>query len=517
MKNLDYSKAIQISETAYWVGTYDEKDKFQCNPYLIVIDGKGILIDSGSILHFDELMTKVCSVISLKNITHIIAQHQDPDVCGNISYLADVLQATGNNSYKILTQYRTSLLIKHYGSNLAFEYTDDLPEGKLDLGDGNILQFIHTPYLHAPGAITTYSHKDKILFSSDLFGGVTDNWSLYAGDDYFNDITSFHKEYMPSKDILLYAMTKLGHLDLEMIAPQHGSLMNRKQAIEVIEKFKDFECGLFIDQEFKDELSEAQEKIKEQNETMSAELAMAASFQQTLLPSREMTFCDDNIDFAYFTRPCSQVSGDFIIFENISNVCDVIGMMVIDVMGHGVAAGLATIEVKTIFEEVKLMTESPAETLRLINEKALSLSANGIFLTATYAVFHCRDRKFTIASAGGTPFIHCNHMDETAEVVCLKGLPIGLFEGDEYIIEEKTFDIKEGDSFLLQTDGILECDNEKEESFDRLMTQERIVKHLQENKSSQEVIDGIIEDVTEFKGKDRDFEDDLTLIVFQKR
>ena len=90
MKEIDYKKTVQISEHVYWVGTYDPQDKFQCNAYLILCDGKGIIVDSGSSLFLESLLGKVTQLVSLDNIVSLVAQHQDPDVCGNIFSLKNI-------------------------------------------------------------------------------------------------------------------------------------------------------------------------------------------------------------------------------------------------------------------------------------------------------------------------------------------------------------------------------------------------------------------------------------------
>ncbi|NIS60548.1 MAG: MBL fold metallo-hydrolase, partial [Proteobacteria bacterium] len=315
----------------YWVGTYDPRDKFQCNSYLIVINGKGIIVDPGSVLYFENLISKVAELVDLKDITHIIVQHQDPDVAGNIALLMDAIRARGKETCKIITHKRTSALLRHYGEDLVFEYCDELPEEKLVLGDGYALTFIHTPYLHAPGAIATYFNKDRILFSGDIFGGMVDNWDLYAGENYFQEITSFHKEYMPAKELLLYAMTKFERFDIETIAPQHGSVLNKEQAKAIIEHFRDFECGLYVDQSFRDELSAARKQIEEQNRIMNDELSLAGHFQRTLLPDKDITESDKRIDIAFLFEPCNQVSGDFLIIDKIDD--QHLGILVTDVVG----------------------------------------------------------------------------------------------------------------------------------------------------------------------------------------
>jgi hypothetical protein len=85
---------------------------------------------------------------------------------------------------------------------------------------------VFTPYLHFPGAFTTFDELTGTLFSSDLFGGFTNDDELVAADmSYFEDIRPFHEHYMPSREILAHGMEDLETLPLELIAPQHGKII----------------------------------------------------------------------------------------------------------------------------------------------------------------------------------------------------------------------------------------------------------------------------------------------------
>ena len=110
------------------------------------------------------------------------------------------------------------------------------------------LEFIFTPYAHFPGAFCTYDKKTGIVFSSDLFGGLTKEFSLYAKDvdSYFEAAKPFHKHYMPSKGVLDHALLQVQNTNLEMIAPQHGSIIKKELINPLIEKLKTLECGLYL-------------------------------------------------------------------------------------------------------------------------------------------------------------------------------------------------------------------------------------------------------------------------------
>jgi serine phosphatase RsbU (regulator of sigma subunit) len=514
MEPPDYAKPVKITEHVYWVGTYDPSDKFQCNSYLIVLNGKGIIIDPGSTLYFQSFINKVTQLVELKNISHIILQHQDPDVCGNIARLSDAIRSSGNSSCKIVTHSRTSALVRHYGKNLTFEHSNKLPEQRYILEGGSELKFIHTPYLHAPGAISTYFSTDRILFSGDLFGGETRDWKLFADENYFDEITSFHQEYMPSKELLLFAMTKFERLPMELIAPQHGSVIHGEQAMSLIEAFKDFECGLFIDQSFREELRAAQQKIEEQNRIMNAELAMAAHFQRTLLPDDSILSANRGLDIAYMFKPYSQVSGDFLIIDEIDD--QRLGILVIDVVDHGVTAGLTTMQVRTLFDEYKKSSINPATILRKINDRAFNLDDHDVFLTASYAVYDSGQSRISIASAAGVPVIHYQGNSGAKRIISLISNPIGLCKGEECKFLEKSFTLEENDFIILQTDGLIDCANDKNEPFERLKSLKKFTDQIDKGKSAQQVLDSIIQAANKHKGEDRDFGDDVTIVVVKK-
>jgi len=246
---MDYSKAIEITKNIYWVGIYVNDDVFQCHTYLIVDGDESIIVDSGSMLEFEEVKAKIESVTDLKNIKYIIAHHQDPDVCSNITAFEQAIQ---RDDLLIVTHPRNITLIKHYGIKSSYY---DIEKYDYQLHTKNhSLEFLTTPYAHAPGAFTTYDKKSKILFSSDIFGGLEISWHFWANDDYFKEIKLFHEDYMPSQDILYYALEKFKKLDLEIIAPQHGSLIKKRCIAPLIEKLENLKCGLYIEGSYKDSI-----------------------------------------------------------------------------------------------------------------------------------------------------------------------------------------------------------------------------------------------------------------------
>ncbi len=127
--------------------------------------------------------------------------------------------------------------------NQAF-YLVDANKYKLKFKSGRELSFVPAPYLHFPGAITTYDNETKTLLSGDLFGSMGNSTSIYADEDYMEGMIQFHEHYMPSNDVLRPVMETLLYMEINIIAPQHGSIID-KNIVKYIKTLRDLECGIF--------------------------------------------------------------------------------------------------------------------------------------------------------------------------------------------------------------------------------------------------------------------------------
>lgn len=233
------SRTAEIADGIYWVGGCAQDGGLHCNPYLIVDGDEGVLMDPGSVLDFEDVYENVCSIIPLEKIKYVILHHQDPDFCSAVP-----LFEKAGGTFEVVTHWRTQTIVKYYGIKSKY-YIINENEFKLTLASGRILGFVQTPYLHFPGAITTYDAQTKILFSSDLFGAFSYEWSLYAQDDYLEKMKTFHEHYMPSNSILRPVMEMFLGMDIAMIAPQHGSII-KENIISYIKALRDLECGTLL-------------------------------------------------------------------------------------------------------------------------------------------------------------------------------------------------------------------------------------------------------------------------------
>ncbi|KAA0258009.1 diguanylate cyclase [Deferribacter autotrophicus] len=267
----DHTKPVKIAEDIYWVGHKIENDPFQCHVYLIKNGKESILIDPGSNLTFKDTLYKIEQIIPFSHIKYFICHHQDPDITAALETIKHILN---RDDAQIISHWRAIELIKHYNLNIPFICVE---RNNWELNaNGRKLKFIFTPYLHFPGAFCTYDVKSKILFSSDLFGGFTDEWKIFAEDEsYYDSIAAFHAHYMPSKEILIHSLKKIEELDIEMIAPQHGSIIKKHLIQPIIKRLKNLDCGIFLLTQTSTEI----EKLRKLNKMLSAFLQTMATYK----------------------------------------------------------------------------------------------------------------------------------------------------------------------------------------------------------------------------------------------
>lgn len=233
---------FEIAKNIWWVGHIQENDPFQCHVYLIEQDDQSVLIDPGSKLTFRYTLGKIEKIIPFSHIRYFICHHQDPDITGALPLIDELIN---RNDALLVTHWRAQALIKHYDLKLPFWLVDQ-NDWQLPLVD-RLLKFIFTPYAHFPGAFCTFDSKTQLLFSSDLFGGFTEEFNLFAQDEgYFEALRPFHEHYIPSRDILNYALSQIEAYPVRLIAPQHGSIIPKPLVKPIIDELKKLDCGLFL-------------------------------------------------------------------------------------------------------------------------------------------------------------------------------------------------------------------------------------------------------------------------------
>jgi diguanylate cyclase (GGDEF)-like protein len=240
--NADTSKAVEIADRIWWVGHILADDVFQCHVYLLEQGDQSVLFDPGSRLTFGGTLRKIEQVTSFSNIRYFVCHHQDPDITACLPIIDELIDRP---DAVLVTHWRTHALLRHYAlTRLPFWLVDE-HDWHLNLPDRE-LKFIFTPYAHFPGAICSFDCHTHTLFSSDLFGGFTEQPILIATDEeHFEALRPFHEHYMPSNEILQHALTQIEKYPAQLIAPQHGALIPKPLIAFMTKQLQQLDCGIY--------------------------------------------------------------------------------------------------------------------------------------------------------------------------------------------------------------------------------------------------------------------------------
>ena len=205
---------------------------------------------------------------------------------------------------------------------------------------------------------------------------------------------------------------------------------------------------------------EAREKLL----VLQNELNVAAMIQQSILPER-FSFSDDYTLFGAM-RPASNIGGDF--FDIISLPGNKIGLVIADVSGKGVPAALFMMLSRTVLRSVAVNAADPGEVLSIVNAQLHEDNESCMFVTMIYMVYDPGHNRLEYASGGhDPPLILCD--DGTSfQLDITGGLALGVMPDIEYA--QSSYQLSEGDSVVLYTDGVTEAINQDEEQLgiDRL-------------------------------------------------
>lgn len=246
MFNSELDNAVEIYPNIYWVGTRID-NILNSNTFLIKEGDEAVIIDGGARSDFSTVMMKILQTgIEPKNIKALIYHHYDPDLCGSLSNFLDMCN---NDKLVVISSIKDKPFLSYYIHNSMHYHivTIESLDFKFQLGN-RVLKFVPTPYAHSFGAYTTYDSQSKILFSSDIFGSIYKQKNLFVNikpvcenckytancKERENDtcplegIINFHKIVMPSCKSLRYAINQFKSLDINLVAPQHGFLIDNK-------------------------------------------------------------------------------------------------------------------------------------------------------------------------------------------------------------------------------------------------------------------------------------------------
>nr|WP_225901230.1 PP2C family protein-serine/threonine phosphatase [[Leptolyngbya] sp. PCC 7376] len=261
-----------------------------------------------------------------------------------------------------------------------------------------------------------------------------------------------------------------------------------------------------------------------QKEKQDRELEIASEIQNHLLP-RECPRIS-GLALAAECRNAYRVGGDYYDFipSNYDRVrhqddpklvqCVPWSIVIGDVMGKGVPAGLIMTMTRGMLRAEVLNRHTPAQVLSHLNRVMYpDLDNSHRFVTLFYSEYDPVSRKLSFCNAAHHPPLLWRAQTDTIEQLDTWGMLIGLDMDSKY--EEGEVTLEPGDIILYYTDGFTDAVNAHGDRFDEANLYESFQTACRTHNNPNEIVDALFKKVSQFTYPKIRNSDDMTLVVVQ--
>jgi sigma-B regulation protein RsbU (phosphoserine phosphatase) len=282
------------------------------------------------------------------------------------------------------------------------------------------------------------------------------------------EVLKILKEDKPLKYIPVIVVTSKSedrYIALEMGAEDFLSkpidVIELKLKVNNLLKLKKFnDLQKFFNEKLEEEIAKKEKQLRE-FALIEQELQLAREIQQRLIPKKYPTNSKLEIFGNYISA--SQVGGDYLdVFLTDSKEYTV--FIIADVSGHGFASALVSMQFRSLarIELMKGSEDFGAEVERVNSVFSKDNEDSNMFITALFLRYHHKTSTMESVNAGHYDPLGTDKLIHTDET---KGIPIGILADAKYQVIWSPFN--SGDTLLLYTDGILECENIDGEPFEK--------------------------------------------------
>jgi serine phosphatase RsbU (regulator of sigma subunit) len=249
-----------------------------------------------------------------------------------------------------------------------------------------------------------------------------------------------------------------------------------------------------------------------QKERLDQEMRAARTIQQQLLPVVPTHL--PGLEVLAYCTPAREVAGDYYDFLPITDT--MMGVLIADVAGKGLAAGLYMAQLKVIVQSLSHLHHEPRAFLRAVNRIVSRNIDPRSFITMTYGVIDLERRELTFARAGHAPLMRLARGGREVETFAPDGMVVGLTIDDgemfESVLEQRTVALAAGDLLVWFTDGITEAMTSGHECYGEARLADFIRRHA--DAPLGDLRTALEQELDAFTGH-ADPHDDMTMILLR--
>ena len=244
----------------------------------------------------------------------------------------------------------------------------------------------------------------------------------------------------------------------------------------------------------------------EERRRLESELELSQVVQRALLPQQMPNI--KGVELAAFSRPSEIIGGDYFDFFQFRDGTH--GLVIADVSGHGVSAGMLMSSLQMAIRTMAPETDSPGEILERINRFYIHNINFTTFVTVFLARFDPASLTMTYVNAGHNPPAIRRRRDSVVDWLRPTAPAIGLAE--DFHPRMEVVEFSEGDSLLLYTDGVTEVLDLRNEQFGT----ERLAELVQQNadRPAPDLLQAVRQAMNAFGGN-RPLMDDVTMVALK--
>lgn len=245
-------------------------------------------------------------------------------------------------------------------------------------------------------------------------------------------------------------------------------------------------------------------------EKLDRELEIGSEIQARLLPHA----CPrvEGIALAARSLSADRVGGDYYDFIPITSTSKW-GIVIGDVMGKGVPAGLLMTMTRGMLRAGVLRKDPPAEVLRHLNHVIYAdLENSSRFVTLFYSEYDPTTRTLRYSNAAHTPPIYWNAEIGETYLLDTPGMLIGLEEDGPF--QEAGLQLHPGDVVVYYTDGFTEAADNKQVRFGEQGLNEAIRWAVTHYETPEQILEYLFDQLQQFCPSGH-CADDMTCIVLK--
>ena len=241
-------------------------------------------------------------------------------------------------------------------------------------------------------------------------------------------------------------------------------------------------------------------------EIMAREIQTAQSMQMGLLPEPlEIT----RLDLAGRCLAANRVGGDYYNYLWMDPEQRKLAIVIADVAGHDMSAAIPAVMFSGMLE-FAVKEGAPGAMLTALNRSLCQQPKRTPFITCCVAIIDLDENQLQWSKAGHPEIFHYQPDTKTATELASESYPLGVSLKATYT--DETLSLSEGDLLIFYTDGLPEAINPGGRVYGYNRLERSILRAVQSDLSSVEIIDQMIDDVRGFI-ENTEPEDDISVVV----